>query len=96
VKQAATIECPPEVEGPEAESERKQKPSPGKPKQQPPYAVVLLDDDDHSFQFVVETLMMERYRSSTRQQGIRISARINQQPSLARRASMAHFQCEDQ
>lgn len=50
--QAAAVECPPEVK-PE---ERKQ-PSSARPKKQPPYAVVLFNDDEHTFQYVVETLM---------------------------------------
>jgi ATP-dependent Clp protease adaptor protein ClpS len=28
-----------------------------RPKRQPPYAVVLFNDDEHTFQYVVETLM---------------------------------------
>jgi ATP-dependent Clp protease adaptor protein ClpS len=50
--QAATVECPPAVD-----EDVKQSPSSTRPKKQPPYAVVLLNDDDHSFQFVVETIM---------------------------------------
>ena len=41
---------------PRVDEESKEKgSSPGR-KRQPPYAVVLLNDDDHSFQFVIETL----------------------------------------
>jgi hypothetical protein len=36
------------------------------------------------------------YKSPTRQRAIGLSPRINQYTSLARRASIAHFQCEDQ
>ncbi len=32
-------------------------PDDAKPKQQPPYAVVLFNDEEHTFQYVVETLM---------------------------------------
>jgi ATP-dependent Clp protease adaptor protein ClpS len=47
---AATIECPPVAEQERASSS-------ARPKKQPPYAVILLNDEDHSFEFVVETLM---------------------------------------
>lgn len=46
---AATIQCSPETG-------REEAPSSSKPKRQPPYAVVLFNDDDHTFQFVIETL----------------------------------------
>ena len=36
---------------------QKERPSDAKPKPQPPWAVILLNDDEHSFEFVVETLM---------------------------------------
>jgi ATP-dependent Clp protease adaptor protein ClpS len=50
--QTATAE-PPAVAPPE----EKKKPSAkkGKPKLLPPYAVVVLNDDEHTFQYVIET-----------------------------------------
>jgi ATP-dependent Clp protease adaptor protein ClpS len=36
---------------------QKQEPSSTRPKKQPPYAVILLNDEDHTFQYVMETLM---------------------------------------
>ncbi len=36
------------------EAERTERP---KPKRLPPYAVVVLDDDDHTFAYVIETFM---------------------------------------
>jgi ATP-dependent Clp protease adaptor protein ClpS len=41
-----------------AEPEAKQKPRPGatKPRKVPPYNVILLDDDDHSYDYVIEML----------------------------------------
>ncbi len=50
-KTAVAVENPPQVE-----QERREKPSAARPKRQPPYAVVLLNDDEHTFQYVVETL----------------------------------------
>ncbi len=42
---------------PKPKLRRKKRPSDAKPKKQPPYAVVLFNDDEHSFQYVVETLI---------------------------------------
>jgi ATP-dependent Clp protease adaptor protein ClpS len=46
------VESPPQLQ-------QRQRPlaDAAKPKQQPPYAVVLFNDEAHSFPFVVETLM---------------------------------------
>ena len=52
------VESPPAVEVPPTPRQRrKNRPADGKPKQQPPYAVVLFNDEEQTFQFVVETLM---------------------------------------
>ncbi len=48
---AVAVESPPQIA-----PERKREPSADKPKKQPPYAVVLLNDDEHTFQYVIETL----------------------------------------
>ena len=48
---AAVVESPPEIE-----TDREKEPAETKPGKQPPYAVVLLNDDNHSFQYVIETL----------------------------------------
>jgi ATP-dependent Clp protease adaptor protein ClpS len=42
---------------PGAEVQRREKPAEQKPKILPPYAVVLHNDDLHSFPYVIETLM---------------------------------------
>jgi ATP-dependent Clp protease adaptor protein ClpS len=42
---------------PEQRPRRKKRSHVARPKKQPPYAVVLFNDDDHSFPYVVETLM---------------------------------------
>ncbi len=42
----------PEVETEQAADEQTAR---GKPKRQPPYAVVVLNDDEHTFQYVMET-----------------------------------------
>ena len=53
------VENPPTVESPPKPQQRrkKQPADAAKPKQQPPYAVVLFNDEEHTFQYVVETLM---------------------------------------
>ena len=52
------VENPPAVEVPPTPKQRRKKqPADAKPKQQPPYAVVLFNDEEHTFQYVVETLM---------------------------------------
>ena len=47
-----TVESPPEPK-----PQRRKQPSDAKPKVQPPYAVVVLNDDQHSFQYVIDTFM---------------------------------------
>jgi ATP-dependent Clp protease adaptor protein ClpS len=55
---SVAIERPPAVEVPaQPKQRRKTQPADAKPKQQPPYAVVLFNDEEHSFQYVIETLM---------------------------------------
>ena len=53
------VESPPAVEClPRPKQRRKKQPTDAvKPKQQPPYAVVLFNDEEHTFQYVIETLM---------------------------------------
>ena len=52
------IESPPAVEVlPKPEQRRKKQPAGARPKKQPPYAVILFNDDQHTFQYVIETLM---------------------------------------
>lgn len=41
----------------EPEQEEQQKPGKQKPKKLPPYAVVVLNDDEHTFAYVIETFM---------------------------------------
>jgi ATP-dependent Clp protease adaptor protein ClpS len=40
----------------EPQKKRKPEPSGSKPKKLPPYNVVLLDDDDHTYEYVIEML----------------------------------------
>ena len=56
---SVAIESPPAVEVPSKKKKRKkEQPADARPKQQPPYAVVLFNDEEHTFQFVIiETLM---------------------------------------
>jgi ATP-dependent Clp protease adaptor protein ClpS len=54
----AALENLPAVETmPPAKQARKEETAGARPKKQPPYAVVLFNDEDHTFQYVVETLM---------------------------------------
>jgi ATP-dependent Clp protease adaptor protein ClpS len=48
-----TVEAPAQTTAPPRQQPRA---NPGKPKPQPPYAVVLLNDDDHTFEYVIEVL----------------------------------------
>ena len=55
---SVAVESPPTVEvPPKPEQRRKTQPADAKPKPQPPYAVVLFNDEEHSFQYVIEALM---------------------------------------
>ena len=42
---------------PEPKQRRRKQPADTKPKVQPPYAVVVLNDDEHSFQYGIDTFM---------------------------------------
>jgi ATP-dependent Clp protease adaptor protein ClpS len=55
--QAAAVAEPPAAEMPAAESSPQEKRSSSKPKKQPPYAVVVLNDELHTFNYVIETFM---------------------------------------
>jgi len=52
---AAGVADPPAAELSAAESSPRQKRSSGKPKKLPPYAVVVLNDEVHTFNYVIET-----------------------------------------
>jgi ATP-dependent Clp protease adaptor protein ClpS len=55
---STAVAVSPSVEAPPESSQwRKQQPAGARPKPQPPYAVVLFNDDEHSFEYVVGTLM---------------------------------------
>ena len=51
---SVAVENPPAVEVP---PKRKERPADARPKPQPPCAVVLFNDEEHTFQYVIETLM---------------------------------------
>jgi ATP-dependent Clp protease adaptor protein ClpS len=54
---AVAVETPSAVEGPPKPKQRRKKQLANtRPKKQPPYAVVLFNDDQHTFQYVIETL----------------------------------------
>ena len=42
---------------PTPKQRRKEQPADAKPKKQPPYAVVVFNDEEHTFDYVIETLM---------------------------------------
>jgi ATP-dependent Clp protease adaptor protein ClpS len=46
---SVAVEAPPEPE-----VRRKERPDEAKPKRQPPYAVIVLNDEEHSFQYVID------------------------------------------
>ena len=52
---AAAVAEPAVTEGPSAEPSPREKHSSRKPKKLPPYAVVVLNDDLHTFQYVIDT-----------------------------------------
>ena len=54
---ATAVAEPPSAELPAAESSRQEKPAASKPKKLPPYAVIVLNDDLHTFEYVIETFM---------------------------------------
>jgi len=54
---ATAVAEPPPAEMPAAESSSREKPAASKPKKLPPYAVVVLNDDLHTFEYVIETFM---------------------------------------
>jgi len=49
--------------------------SKNKPKQLPPYNVVLLDDDDHSYEYVIE--MMEALFAHPREKGFQLAKQVD-------------------
>ncbi len=55
---STAVAVPPSVKTPPTPGQRrKRRPAGARPKPQPPYAVVLFNDDEHSFEYVVGTLM---------------------------------------
>ena len=54
---AAAVAEPPLAEMPAADSSTREKPAASKPKKLPPYAVIVLNDDLHTFEYVIETFM---------------------------------------
>jgi len=50
------VATPPDLEDQQA-SQKRSRQADARPKRQPPYAVVLLNDEEHSFLYVIETLM---------------------------------------
>lgn len=54
---AAAVAEPPLAEMPAADTSTREKPAARKPKKLPPYAVVVLNDDLHTFEYVIETFM---------------------------------------
>lgn len=57
VQSATAVAQPPPAELPAAESSRRETPAASKPKKLPPYAVIVLNDDLHTFEYVIETFM---------------------------------------
>ena len=51
------VENPPVEAAPTPKERRKEQPADAKPKKQPPYAVIVFNDEEHTFEYVIETLM---------------------------------------
>jgi ATP-dependent Clp protease adaptor protein ClpS len=74
-RQAAAV-AEPEVEA--AEPQQKRKPAAKKkPKRQPRYHVILWNDDDHSYEYVVE--MMQKLFGHEREKGFQIAKQVDTQ-----------------
>ncbi len=58
------------VESPPKPKRRRKQPADAKPKIRPPYAVVVLNDDQHSFQYVIDTFMKVFGYTTYRKQAI--------------------------
>ena len=67
-----------EPEAPVAEPEKKTKKKPkAKPRQMPQYNVILWNDDDHSYDYVVG--MMQKLFGFPREQGFKIAKEVDKQ-----------------
>lgn len=68
-----------EPEAPVVKPKRKSKPDPKKkpPRRQPRYHVILWNDDDHSYQYVVE--MMQKLFGHEKEKGFLIATEVDKQ-----------------
>ena len=67
----------PDVAVAEPEQERKSKPRKKPPKQQPRYHVILWNDDDHTYEYVVE--MMQKLFGHAKEKGFLIAKEVDKQ-----------------
>ena len=72
-EQSAVAE--PEVAVPEPEKKKKQKPKRKPPRQMPMYHVILWNDNDHSYDYVIE--MMRKLFGYTRERGYQIAKEVD-------------------
>jgi ATP-dependent Clp protease adaptor protein ClpS len=74
-KQAAAAE--PDVAVAEPEQKRKPKPRKKPPRQQPRYHVILWNDDDHTYEYVIE--MMQKLFGHPQEKGYLIAKEVDKQ-----------------
>ena len=67
----------PEVAVAEPEQKRKPKPRKKPPRRQPRYHVILWNDDDHTYEYVIE--MMQKLFGHTAEQGYKIAKEVDSQ-----------------
>ena len=76
-KKQAVEEAPPAVEPPPVEKQRKPQAARPKPKRQPRYHVVLWDDNDHSYAYVMT--MLQKLFGHPLEKGYELATQVDKQ-----------------